>query len=171
VRRCVKSCGGMVEVKRAGIPARNYYRVDQEEVTVALQKLASETQGATSRSGETQQLDVDKPNSRTPGNPTASRTADPISNKGTEPTAEQTHPAAGAAELAPASQGEDQTPVPVSEQTPPIPQATAGETEAEDLDTVPPAGQKASPSAQRLMAVYNKHRLKLPASEALTPGR
>lgn len=177
VRRCVKTCTGMVEVKRAGIPARNYYRVDQEGVTAALQKLASETRSVTSRSGETQQLAVDKPNDKTLGNPTASRSANPISNKGTkptsEPTTEQTQSAAGAAERASGSQGEGQTPpqAPMSDQTPQASQANVGETEAEGLDTVPPAGSKASPSAQRLMAVYNRHRRALPAAEALTPGR
>ncbi len=183
VRRCVKTCGGMVEVKRAGIPARNYYRVNQDLVTVALQNLANEMQNATSRSGETQQLAVDKPNDSTPTNPTTSRTADPTSNKGTKPTSEPTQNlqqnkhtpdlTAGAAVFVPEPESgpEGGTPqVPVSDQTAPTTQANEGESKAEGLDTVP-AAPKASKLLSRLLAAYNEHRGNLPAAESANAGR
>lgn len=36
VRRCVRDCAGMVEVRRMGLPARNFYRVRQEEIRARL---------------------------------------------------------------------------------------------------------------------------------------
>ncbi|CAM4161192.1 hypothetical protein [Deinococcus marmoris] len=88
VRRCVRTCGAMVQVKRAGIPARNHYRANREEVGAALERLAIESQNATARYGETQQLETDKPHGSTRTNPTASRTADPTTKS--EPTSEPT---------------------------------------------------------------------------------
>lgn len=88
VRRCVKTCGDMIEVKRKGVPAQNYYRANKEAVAEALERLALESQDSTSRCGETQHLDADKPHDKTPGNPTASRTAEPTSI--TKPTSEPT---------------------------------------------------------------------------------
>ncbi|ULH16007.1 hypothetical protein MF271_05070 [Deinococcus sp. KNUC1210] len=73
VRRCVKTCGGMIEVKRKGIPARNYYRANRDAVAAALEGLASERQHATTRSGETQHQDPGNPHDRTLGNPTTVR--------------------------------------------------------------------------------------------------
>jgi hypothetical protein len=90
VRRCVRSCGDMIEVRRAGVPARNHYRTNREAVAEALQHLADEKRNATARCGETQYLEVDKPHDKSRTNPTTSRTADPTSNKGTETTAETT---------------------------------------------------------------------------------
>lgn len=79
VRRCVRTCGDMIEVKRKGVPAQNYYRANKEAVAEALERLALESQDPTSRCGETQHLDADKPHDKTPGNPTTSRTAEPTS--------------------------------------------------------------------------------------------
>ncbi|WP_027459286.1 hypothetical protein [Deinococcus murrayi] len=88
VRRCVKSCGEMIEVKRKGVPARNYYRANREAVAEALENLAFENQNPTTRCGETQHLEVEKPHGSTLGNPTTSRTAKPtsISKPTTKPT-------------------------------------------------------------------------------------
>ena len=184
VRRCVKTCGGMVEVKRAGIPARNYYRVNQELVTHALQILANDTQTATSRSGETQQQAADKPNDRRPTNPTASRTAGATSNKGTkptsEPTAEHTHTDLTADAAVPTSK----LVINLADLIPPTPEgpvsvqaildahANASLITPTSLDTVPgaAAGQP-SKTVQRLMAVYNAHRKHLPAAESASTGR
>ncbi|GAA5514050.1 hypothetical protein Dcar01_02799 [Deinococcus carri] len=88
VRRCVKSCASMIEVKRKGVPARNYYRANREAVAEALERLAFESQNPTTRCGETQHLDADKPRDSTLGNPTASRTENPASIS--KPTAEPT---------------------------------------------------------------------------------
>lgn len=40
VRRCVRDCTGMVEVKRMGLPSRNFYRVLPEGIKSRLAKLA-----------------------------------------------------------------------------------------------------------------------------------
>ncbi|GAA5514921.1 hypothetical protein Dcar01_03685 [Deinococcus carri] len=88
VRRCVKSCGDMIEVKRKGVPARNYYRANREAVAEALERLAFESRNPTTRCGETQHLDADKPHDSTLGNPTTSRTENPASIS--KPTAEPT---------------------------------------------------------------------------------
>lgn len=39
VRRCVRDCAGMVEVKKMGLPARNFYRVMPEGITERLATL------------------------------------------------------------------------------------------------------------------------------------
>ncbi|GGO22064.1 hypothetical protein GCM10008949_08960 [Deinococcus humi] len=88
VRRCVRTCGVMVEVKRAGIPARNHYRANREEVAAALERLAVESQNATASCGETQQLETDKPHNSARTKPTARRTANPTTKS--EPTSEPT---------------------------------------------------------------------------------
>lgn len=80
VRRCVRTADGLVEVKRAGVPAKNYYRINRAALIGRLQDLADETIVSTSRNGETQHLEMDKPNGLSSGNPTASRTADPTSS-------------------------------------------------------------------------------------------
>lgn len=41
VRRCVRDCAGMVEVKKMGLPARNFYRVLPEGITTRLATLRS----------------------------------------------------------------------------------------------------------------------------------
>lgn len=88
VRRCVKTCNGMIEVKRKGIPARNYYRADKEVICQALEHLANENQSATTRNGETQRLKVEKPNDSALETSTTSRTETPTTN--TKPTSEPT---------------------------------------------------------------------------------
>lgn len=179
VRRCVKTCGDMIEVKRAGIPARNYYRANREAVAMALQNLSNESQMSTTRSGETQQLAVDKPNDSTRANPTTSRPAKATSHKGTKTTSEPTpnkhiqNLAADAAVLVPDSELEriNQPLASLSDQASTDPQASANESRAEGTDQVPPVAPTVSTSARRLMAVYNEHRKHLPAAEAMTPGR
>ena len=184
VRRCVRTCAGMIEVRRAGIPARNYYRANRDAVATALQNLSNESRDATSRCGETQQLAVGKPNHSALGNPTASRPAEATSNKGTkttsEPTAEHTYTDLTADAAAPMPRlvinladlmsTPPQTPPP--DQAQPNPQANASETNVASLDTVPgaAAGQP-SGAVQRLMAVYNAHRKHLPAAESASTGR
>lgn len=97
VRRCVKTAGGMIEVKRAGVPARNFYRINRELLIERLQDLANARIVSTSRNGETQHLDVGKPNAKSLGKPTTSRTADPISN--TKITTKITTKSGGASNL------------------------------------------------------------------------
>lgn len=80
IRRCVRTSNGLVEVKRAGVPAKNYYRINRELLVERLQGLADGPIVITSRNGETQHLEVDKPNGKSQGTPTASRTADPTSS-------------------------------------------------------------------------------------------
>lgn len=43
VRRCVRDCAGMIEVRRMGLPARNFYRVLPEGVTERLAQLRPPT--------------------------------------------------------------------------------------------------------------------------------
>jgi len=69
VRRCVKTCGGMIEVKRKGVPAKNHYRANREAIAEALQNLANGKRDSTARCGETQHLEVDKPNDLPLGSP------------------------------------------------------------------------------------------------------
>ena len=88
VRRCVKTCDGMIEVKLKGVPAKNHYRANKERIAEALEHLANENQKCTARCGETPQLDVTKPHDRLPGNTTASRTENTTAK--TEPTSEPT---------------------------------------------------------------------------------
>lgn len=89
IRRCVRSADGLVEVKKAGVPARNYYRVNRELLIQRLQELADQqVEGeivTTTSNGQTQQLEVDKPNDRSLDNPTASRTGNPTTKSKTSP--------------------------------------------------------------------------------------
>lgn len=69
VGRCVKTCGGMIEVKRKGVPAKNHYRANREAIAEALQNLTDGKPDSTARCGETQHLEVDKPNDLPLGSP------------------------------------------------------------------------------------------------------
>lgn len=53
IRRCVRDCAGMVEVKRMGLPSRNFYRVLPEGITGRLGQLspASSDTPSTPQSG------------------------------------------------------------------------------------------------------------------------
>ncbi|GMA15384.1 transcriptional regulator (plasmid) [Deinococcus metallilatus] len=55
IRRCLRVCAGMVEVRRKGLPARNFYRVNPEhirECLVTLQTPAEVGEGITRQKGE-----------------------------------------------------------------------------------------------------------------------
>lgn len=82
IRRCVKTANGLVEVKRAGVPARNFYRINRGLLVERLQELADREIVITSRNGETQHLgeDTDFPHGQSLGNPTASAQANPTSS-------------------------------------------------------------------------------------------
>lgn len=41
VRRCLRICSGLIEVRRMGLPARNFYRVDQDAIVERLSALPS----------------------------------------------------------------------------------------------------------------------------------
>lgn len=72
VRRCVRDCAGMVEVKKMGLPARNFYRVLPEGVKARL---------ATLRSVEDKSQTVKAPQAmschRAPAQPVTSQTRPP----------------------------------------------------------------------------------------------
>lgn len=82
IRRCVKTANGLVEVKRAGVPARNFYRINRGLLVERLQELADREIVITSRNGETQHLDEDTdfPHGQSLGNPTASAQTNPTSS-------------------------------------------------------------------------------------------
>lgn len=82
IRRCVKTANGLVEVKRAGVPARNFYRINRGLLVERLQELADREIVITSRNGETQHLgeDTDFPHGQSLGNPTASAQTNPTSS-------------------------------------------------------------------------------------------
>ena len=77
VRRCIKTCDGMIEVKLKGIPATNHYRPNKERIAEALEQLANEKQKPTARCGETPQLDAEKVRNRPLGKSATSRTENP----------------------------------------------------------------------------------------------
>lgn len=198
VRRCVKTCGPLVTVRRKGVPARNFYRADRARVAAALEALAAGHPDPLS-CWETQHQDVGKPDDKTPVNPTASHGQSPqqvvqetpqlVTEPTSEPTAEQkeTPFAAGAAALAqgdvlkdqeqPQAEGGTHTP------TESAGSANAGHGNATALGKVPggAAGtvekvvdnrRNAKPTDfARIVAAWNDHRGSLPKAQEVTEGR
>ncbi|WP_156123057.1 hypothetical protein [Deinococcus radiopugnans] len=190
VRRCVRTCGALVEVKRAGIPARNHYRANRDEVAAALERLALESQNATASCRETQQLETDKPHDRTRTNPTASRTAKPTSKS--EPTSEPTPnlqkektlvaDATASASLTETPDAEPNTNAPGVSQVSGSPdqQANAQSGHATSPETVPGGAAGSVDNAQRavrqtayvqIIAAWNAHCAPLPRVETVNDGR
>lgn len=199
VRRCVRTCGPLVEVKRKGIPARNYYRANRSEVAAALARLAGDGEDATTENGEIQYQDVEKPNNRTRRNPTAVRGESPqqgvreTQHLRAEPTSEPTQNpqqkentlAAGAAAGEPEAEVQKITEQtlgalsnPVQEQS----SATADPATDTCSEKVPPAARAAVPGeasaparrlsdAARIIAAWNDHRAGLPEVQGLNEGR
>lgn len=66
IRRCVRTCAGLIEVRRKGIPARNYYRVNRAVLEARLLELrASEgVQDETPGGGEEAEQKVGSPPDR-----------------------------------------------------------------------------------------------------------
>lgn len=87
IRRCTRTCEPYLETARRGVLGKTHYRVREHELGEALQMLGNPT----SRSGETQHLDVGKPKVQTSGKSTSRRTGNPTSpNKEAKTTAETT---------------------------------------------------------------------------------
>ena len=68
IRRCTKTCEAFIEAKRGGVTGKMHFRVLHEPLEAALQMLGNPITSY----GETQQLDVGKPNNQLSGNPTSS---------------------------------------------------------------------------------------------------
>lgn len=198
VRRCVRTCGPLVEVKRRGIPARNYYRANRDEVAAALERLANGNQNATTENGETQDQDVGKPNNKAQRNPTAVRgqtprqvvretqdlIAEPTSEPTQNPQQKEKTLAAGAAVRSPELQaGDANAPQLASTLTPGQEKSLATADPAADTgsDKVPSAARAAASAetgaprrlsdAARIIAAWNDHRAALPEVQGLNEGR